>query len=433
LASNRKPLLTTIGGKIFAKFFGFEEGVDITNDVAVLVRRNVVIKNIIFLSNLMYALMLIILSATNQGGVTDWVITVLAFPVTFSINQILKRLIHADKEDKTKQSVAMYVAGFYMFFSSILIYARLYQIEYFETAAYILIYYALVVISLYQDKRLLSSSFTTMVILLTAIHLIWTFNLQALAEGYTLSEFIPEFLNSQVFQDIVLRTILFILFYFVVYAIVSMGQYMQEERKQELVRRRQVQGDFSHIVTDLFSVVFSKSDQLLDSRHAHHLREFSLKLAKDIGLPDHLIDELNVYATIHLKFEDIKDIMSGDETITESTYQKLKEKTELGSQIAKRLQLAQKCEDIIRAHNEGVNSETFIQSMLHIQPETISQVLLMSDLYVTLREVRSYKRPLNHAMVVKLIEGDLAVYFEERIVERFIKFEDEYNAMFNNL
>jgi response regulator RpfG family c-di-GMP phosphodiesterase len=140
-----------------------------------------------------------------------------------------------------------------------------------------------------------------------------------------------------------------------------------------------------------------------------------------------------VYATIHLKFEDIKDIMSGDETITESTYQKLKEKTELGSQIAKRLQLAQKCEDIIRAHNEGVYSETFIQSMLHIQPETISQVLLMSDLYVTLREVRSYKRPLNHAMVVKLIEGDLAVYFEERIVERFIKFEDEYNAMFNNL
>ena len=113
----KRPIVSNIGGKIFARFFGFESGVDITNDVAVLVRRNVVIKNIIFLSNMLYALMLFILSATNQGGVTDWVITVLAFPVTFSINQILKKLIHTDKQDKTKQSVAMYVAGFYMFFS----------------------------------------------------------------------------------------------------------------------------------------------------------------------------------------------------------------------------------------------------------------------------------------------------------------------------
>jgi HD-GYP domain-containing protein (c-di-GMP phosphodiesterase class II) len=423
---------SNLGQKIFSKFFGFEQGVDITDDVALLVRRNIVIKNIIFLSNFMYTLILLSLSLFSQSTVASWVVTVLAFPFTFIINQILKKLIHIDKEDKTKQLVAMYVAGFYMFFSSILIYARLYEIPYYETGAYILIYYALVVISLYQDRKLLSSSFTTLIILLTAIHLLWTYNLSGQAEGYSVSEFIPIFIQSESFLDIVFRTMLFVLFYFVVYAIVSMGQYMQQERKYELMRRRQVQGDFSHIVTDLFSVVFSKSDHLLDSRHAHHVKALSLKLANDIGLTEQVRVELGQYVMIHLQYQEIKDIVGSSQQISESGYQKLKEKTELGSMIAKRLQLAQKCEDIIRAHTEGANSEVFVESMLLIQPETLAQVILLCDMYVTLREVKSYNRPKNHASVIQMIEKEFHVYFEPRIIERFMKFEDEYNTIFLN-
>ncbi len=423
---------SNLGQKIFSKFFGFEQGVDITDDVALLVRRNIVIKNIIFLSNFMYTLILLSLSLFSQSTVASWVVTVLAFPFTFIINQILKKLIHIDKEDKTKQLVAMYVAGFYMFLSSILIYARLYEIPYYETGAYILIYYALVVISLYQDRKLLSSSFTTLIILLTAIHLLWTYNLSGQAEGYSVSEFIPIFIQSESFLDIVFRTMLFVLFYFVVYAIVSMGQYMQQERKYELMRRRQVQGDFSHIVTDLFSVVFSKSDHLLDSRHAHHVKALSLKLANDIGLTEQVRVELGQYVMIHLQYQEIKDIVGSSQQISETGYQKLKEKTELGSMIAKRLQLAQKCEDIIRAHTEGANSEVFVESMILIQPETLSQVILLCDMYVTLREVKSYNRPKNHASVIQMIEKEFHVYFEPRIIERFMKFEDEYNTIFLN-
>jgi hypothetical protein len=248
--------IKSLGNDIFAKFFGFEQGVDITNDVAVLFRRNVVIKNIIFLSNIMYTIILIILSLSVEGQVSDWVVTVLAFPMTYVINRLLNKLIHLDKEDKTKQNVAMYVAAFYIFFSAILIYARLYTQEYFETGAYILMYYAVVVISLYQEKKLLSSSFQGLLAMLTVIHLIWTYNFHGLVNGQTIIEFLPNFLRLPEFSDILLRTLLFILFYFVVYAIVSMGQYMQEERKNELIKRRQVQNDFSHIVGDLFTVVF---------------------------------------------------------------------------------------------------------------------------------------------------------------------------------
>jgi HD-GYP domain-containing protein (c-di-GMP phosphodiesterase class II) len=427
----KKYSLKQWGQSLFSKWFGFESGVDITDDVQVLVRRNIVIKNIIFVSNLMYSVLLFVLSVSNNGNVVDWVITVLAFPVTYSINQILKKLIYIDQTDKTKQNVAMYVAGLYMFFSSILIYARLYSVPYYETAAYILIYYSIVVISLYQDKKLLSSSFQTVLVFLTVIHLLWTYNLQAAASGYSVSEFIPIFFTSDSFQDILLRTLFFILFYAVVYVIVSMGQYMQEQRKLELMKRRQVQNDFYHIVHDLFSVVFSSSEHLLHSRHAHKVRELSMKLGQDAGFSTSMLEELSQYALIHLKFEDIKSMLHADMVLNEVNYKLLKDKTELGSKIAKRLQLAQKCESIARAQTEGVTTEAFIDSMNAIQQEMPQQAILLADLYITLRGIQSYKRPLQHSAVIKLMKDELNAFFDHTLMDRFIKFEDEYQEMFD--
>ena len=420
-----------LGNNIFAKFFGFEQGVDITNDTAVLYRRNVVIKNIIFLSNIMYSIILLILSLSS-GQTSDWVVTIIALPLTYVINKLLKKLINMDPTDKTKQMVAMYVAAFYIFFSSVLIYARLYQNQYFETGAYILMYYAVVVISLYQEKKLLSSSFQALLALLTAIHLIWTYNFHALVNGQTIIEFLPAFISLPEFSDILLRTLLFILFYFVVYSIVSMGQYMQEERKKELIKRRQVQGDFSHIVGDLFSVVFSSSYTLMDKRHAYQVQLMSEKLANSYGLQQSKIEEMNNYAMVHLQYQEIKILLNDMNSYDEQSYDMLKEKTELGSKIAKRMQLAQKCEDIARADIEDTANEKFLKEMLIIQPEIDAQIILLSDLYITMRGPKPYKRPMAHSIIMKLFQNELANYFDYDLKERFLKFHDEFAEMYNN-
>jgi HD-GYP domain-containing protein (c-di-GMP phosphodiesterase class II) len=424
--------LKALGKDIFARFFGFEQGVDITDDVAVLYRRNVVIKNIVFVSNLMYSIILFLLSLSTQGQVADWVVAFVAFPLTYVINKFLKKLINMDPHDKTKQSVAMYVAAFYIFFSSILIYARLYEKEYFETAAYILMYYAVVVISLYQERKLLSSSFQGLLALLTVIHFIWTYSIQGLVGEETIIQFLPRFVRMPEFSDILLRTLLFILFYFVVYAIVSMGQYMQEERKQELIKRRQVQGDFSHIVGDLFSVVFSSSYTLMDKRHAYQVQQMSEKLADYVGLPLQKKTEMNQYAMIHLQYQEIKNLLNDMNSFDEKSYDILKEKTELGSKIAKRMQLAQKCEDIARAHIEDTANEKFLKEMLVIQPEIEAQIILLADLYITMRGPKPYKRPMAHNIVLKSFQSELSNYFDYDLKERFLKFNDEFADMYNN-
>lgn len=426
----KKNKITGMTKSFFSRLFAFEENIDITDDVIVLHRRNLVIKNIIFLSNIVYSILLFLIAFTTKEP-SDWLFSVLSFPLTFFINNVIKRLIFGDRHDKTKQEVAMYVLSLYMFLSSILIYARLYQNQTFETAAYILLYYAIVVVSLYQSRRLIMWVFQGMLAAITVIHFVWTYSINRTYAGMSLGEFLNAFIPTKEAVDIFLRTTLFIIFMVVVYAIVSIGSYMQEQRKQELIKRREVQTDFTNIVSDLFSVVLSSKKNFLDRQHVDLVYQMSEKLAGYFGLSHDQIDYIKTYSKIHLKYKEVEGLVGNHMAEDESKFEMLKEKTNLGTQIAKRLQLAQKAEDIARAHVEGVATLQFSQEMNEIQPQIESQVILLCDLYVTMRSGKSYKRPYPNQTTIQLFEKVFLPYFDYFLVERFLKFKNEFEKTFN--
>lgn len=411
----------------FSRLFGFEENIDITDDVMVLHRRNIVIKNIIFLSNIVYSMILFFIAAVNNEP-SDWLFSALSFPFTFFLNNVINRLIFVERHDKTKQEVAMYVEAIYMFISAILIYARLYGS--FETAAYILIYYAVVVISLYQSRRLIIWTFQGMIAGITFIHFILTYQLNVTYQGMGVLQFLKAFGPTKPAQDFYLRIVLFTIFMIVIYAIVSMGAYMQDERKKELIKRREVQSDFTTIVTDLYQVVLSSKRSFLDRQHIDLVSKMSNRLGAYYGLNTNQVAYIDQYAIIHMRAHEIEDLVQ--KGIAAEDYENLKQKTSLGTLIAKRFQLAQKAEDIARAHVEGVATDKFIQEMRLIQPQIESQVILLVDLYVTMRSSKSFKRPYPNTAVIQLFEKSLFVYFEPTLIERFLKFKSDFEKIYND-
>jgi HD-GYP domain-containing protein (c-di-GMP phosphodiesterase class II) len=158
----------------------------------------------------------------------------------------------------------------------------------------------------------------------------------------------------------------------------------------------------------------------------------SQKLADYYGLNETEIQKLNDYAMVHLQYQEIKHLLNDINTYDEKTYDILKEQTELGSRIAKRIQLAQKCEDIARAQIEDIANEKFLKEMLLIQPDIHAQIILLCDLYITMRSHRSYKRPMAHSIVLKLFQQELGHFFDYDLKERFLKFNDEFSEMYNN-
>ncbi|MBD5390734.1 hypothetical protein HDR67_01870 [bacterium] len=415
--------------KFFNNAFGFESGIDIANDTQVLYRKNIVIKNIIFLSNVVFTVIFTLLSFGEDSNI---ILAVLLGIVTFVLNLYLKRSINKNPNDHTSQKIASYLSCFYMLALAIVIYVKLKfgSIVYLKECGYILLYYSLAVCSFYQDKRLLKTVFAWTLIIVTILHFSITYEIITSDIATNMNKFFTEFFVSEEFRDILLRTLLLCIFMLVLYCIVAMSGYMQEERKKELMKRREVQEDFANVITNIFEVTLDKSSRSEeDKQNIYIVSKMARRLSELLSLPEEEIDMIEIKSKIHI--EQSVDFLLSDEMQDDEKYALLKEQTNLGSIIISRLQLERKCEAIIRSTFEGSNTKEFVQRMNSIQYETPAQVILICELYVTMRSIKSYKKAYNHKVTMQYINDHFSVYFNGDVFERFDRFKDEFEKIYD--
>ena len=68
-----------------------------------------------------------------------------------------------------------------------------------------------------------------------------------------------------------------------------------------------------------------------------------------------------------------------------------------------------------------------------IQNNRESQVILLCHIYDILRQERNYKKKLNHQRTIDLIKFEFNEYFDPQIVDRFIKYEAEFESTYHDL
>ncbi|MDE7095732.1 MAG: hypothetical protein K2O23_04505, partial [Anaeroplasmataceae bacterium] len=227
-----------------------------------------------------------------------------------------------------------------------------------------------------------------------------------------------------------LRTILMCIYMLVLYCIVAMSGYMQEERKKELMKRREVQEDFTNVVTKIFEVTLDNSSRSEeDKQNIYIVSKMSRRLAELLNLSEEEIDLVETQSKIHIE-QSIN--FSPDSSMNEDEkYTLLKDQTSLGSIIISRLQLERKCEAMIRSTFEGSNTEEFIKRMNSIQNEISAQVILMCELYVTMRSIKSYKKAYSHKVTMQYLSEHFNVYFDRNVFERFDRFKDEFEKIYD--
>lgn len=443
--------------------FNFESGVDILDDTSVLYRRNRVNKNILLVTNIVFILFTLI------GNKNPNYIVIAGFGVLMlAINTTLTRIIHEKPRTLLKQQMAMYIGSVYIIVASLGVYIKLrvsavsltfsdilnnpgivdldsallnrafYAItdQSIAQAGYILIYFALVVIALYQDPTLLRILFKWVLVLMTIIHITIMYPLYehagSLEELYTYL-FIS---NTNVLVDIILRTILLIVFNIALYSSVSIGDMMNNKRKQELIKRRDLERDFKAVVGDVFDVigVFNSHTINQSVEEVHRIAEFSSRLGRMLGLSKNLCTEIYEYSVIHIdRVKDLSILEYEDkEVLNEEDYQIIREKTILGSVIIKRLQLNQKSEDIVRAHFEKTVDQTFTEKIKRVQRSQEGQVILLAEIYDILRQSRNYKSDLKHKRAVELLQLEFKEYFEPYILDRFLKYQLDFERIYES-
>ena len=92
--------------------------------------------------------------------------------------------------------------------------------------------------------------------------------------------------------------------------------------------------------------------------------------------------------------------------------------------------LNQKSEDIVRAHFEKTIDIDFTERMKRVQRSQEGQIILLAEIYDILRQKRNYKNKLRHRKTMELIRSEFKEYFEPYILDRFIKYEDDFESVY---
>lgn len=440
--TKKNKKLNLILPNLFSKFFGFEKNIDITNDITVLRRRNVVIKNILFLLNLVYFVLLLIITLTKMGGsdTLNWIITVSTFPLMFVLNYFLSKLIKKDEKDSidhsiTKQQIARYFIVSYLFITVVLFYLKI-NISPFnfvngktttiiftnlETFSYILFYITMIIIALFQDKKVLFNSGILMFSILTIIHFLVTH------KTYDSSADI-----NKILVDIILRSIVYIIFFIALYASVAISQSVLQQRKTELIKRHNIQENFLNISKDLFKVVLFRDNVLLKPEELSNLNNMAKSLARKFAISETEIKNMERYILITTRINEINDLTTLDDIDTDMKMQDVIEKSKLGAEIAKRIQLAQKSEDIARAFEQQTINSSFVSETNKIQREVLSDIILICDTYIKMRQALPYKRPQSHDNVIKNFKSVLYVFFRDDMLQRFYDFNKEFQQIYDS-
>ena len=219
----------------------------------------------------------------------------------------------------------------------------------------------------------------------------------------------------------------------VLYVNVSMVNFMQEERKKELVKRREVQEDFTNVVTKIFDVTLDNRNFDADEENLTIvLSNMVNKLAQLSSLKPDECKRIYDYSRIHIDKSvhfDEQNFENEDEK-----FEALRSETELGSRLISRLQLKRECEDIIRKTFEKAVDEAFVRRIkATIKDDVDAQIILICDIYVTMRAIKSYKKAYSHSKTMEYFNDYYKVYFDYEILERFVKFASDFDEIYDNI
>jgi len=430
----------------FITRFSFEAGVDILDETSVLFRKNLVIRNILWITNIVFLLFTLI-GVEGANIKINLIVTFVIFLVMFFTSQTIRKIIFQDPKTLHKQQLGEYVSGIYILLMAITVYIKLKitvggnaEEGFFSItqAGYSLIYFSMVVLALYQDPKLLGLIFKVSIVAMTIIHVTVLYPVYDHAENVAT---LWAYLKGPIITDIILRTVVLAVFMIALYSTAKISEDMNNKRKEELNKRRAMEKDFKAVVSDVFDVIsvykqrVDENQEKMRDMAAKRIAEMAGKLGNFMGFSPKLCKEIFDFSTIHIDKRDFLSLSDYDdkEVLDEADFRKIREKTIVGSVIIKRLQLEKKGEDIVRAHFEKTADKDFIKEMNTIQNNRESQVILLTEMYDILRQPRNYKRELKHSRALDLLQLEFYPYFDPQIIDRFVKYSDDFESIYYKL
>ncbi len=157
--------------------------------------------------------------------------------------------------------------------------------------------------------------------------------------------------------------------------------------------------------------------------HTKHLREYLLKMALELKLPDSQVDDLLLLAAFHDvgKISIPNEILSKPGKLTPKEWETVKKHSEIGYRIALITPELAGVADYILHHHEWWNGTGYPRGLQGEKIPLASRILSIADAYDIKRSVRPYKTAMPKKQALLEIKEAAGKQFDPHLVKIFLK------------
>ncbi len=198
---------------------------------------------------------------------------------------------------------------------------------------------------------------------------------------------------------------------------------IMKEAEDRMYRNKLLEGKSvrSSIISSLRQTLFEKSHET--EEHTQRLKQLAVQIGHAFGLPDGVLDELALLATLHDigKIGISEGIIIKQGNLSGEEWESIWKHPEIGYRIAGQFPELSPIAEAILAHHEWWNGAGYPRGLKAEDIPLISRIISIVDAYDAMTYGRPYKEALEQQEALAEIERGAGSQFDPQIVEMFLK------------
>lgn len=186
-------------------------------------------------------------------------------------------------------------------------------------------------------------------------------------------------------------------------------------------------------LSELFYKTIKSIAHALDAKdqytHGHSMRVtlYSLALAKELNLPDSLLEEIETTGLLHDigKIAIPEKILLKPGKLTDEEFEIIKKHPELGEHLINGIGKLKLISNWLKYHHERYDGKGYPEGLKGEDIPISSRIIAIADTYDAMTSTRSYRPALSHEEAINEIKRCSGTQFDPSLAEIFIRISDE--------
>ncbi len=170
--------------------------------------------------------------------------------------------------------------------------------------------------------------------------------------------------------------------------------------------------------------------------HGHSLRVtlYSLILAKNLGLTDTALEEIETAGLLHDigKIGIPQSILCKQAKLTDEEFEIMKDHTCRGEKMIRNVKKLHAVASWLKSHHERWDGRGYPCGLKGTEIPLFARVIALADTYDAMTSTRPYRKALPHEVAIQEIKRCAGMQFDPELAEIFVAHEDEIKAAKEN-